>query len=63
MNYLGRLRDGKAVPAPEVRRCRISLDSGPVSSEPLLEQGFDLPRISYGRCNERPYRYAWGGGW
>ena len=21
---------------------------------------FDLPRINYGRCNERPYRYAWG---
>ena len=57
---LERLRDGKAVPAPEVRRCQISLDSGSVSSEPLLEQGFDLPRINYGRCNERPYRYAWG---
>jgi carotenoid cleavage dioxygenase-like enzyme len=27
----------------------------------------ELPRINYGRCNERPYRYAWGigdaGGW
>ena len=24
---------------------------------------FDLPRINYGRCNERPYRYVWGTGW
>ncbi len=24
--------------------------------------GFELPRINYGRCNERPYRYAWGVG-
>ena len=22
----------------------------------------DLPRINYGRCSERPYRYAWGVG-
>ena len=22
----------------------------------------ELPRINYGRCNERPYRYAWGVG-
>ena len=20
----------------------------------------ELPRINYGRCNERPYRYVWG---
>ena len=24
--------------------------------------GIDLPRINYGRCNERPYRYVWGVG-
>ena len=23
----------------------------------------ELPRINYGRCNERPYRYVWGVGW
>jgi beta,beta-carotene 9',10'-dioxygenase len=33
----------------------------------LIDQPIDLPRINYGRCNERPYRYTWGvgsrGGW
>jgi beta,beta-carotene 9',10'-dioxygenase len=60
--YLERLRAGSPVPAPEIRRCRISVDSGSVSNERLLDEGFDLPRINYGRCNERPYRYAWGAG-
>jgi beta,beta-carotene 9',10'-dioxygenase len=23
----------------------------------------ELPRINYGRCNERPYRYVWGVGY
>ena len=36
--------------------------SGAVATEKLFEQGFDLPRINYGRCNERPYRYVWGVG-
>ena len=26
----------------------------------LAETPFELGRINYGRCNERPYRYAWG---
>ena len=30
--------------------------------ERQLDEGFDLPRINYVRCNERPYRYAWGAG-
>ncbi len=30
--------------------------------EQLAEQGIELPRINYGRCNERPYRYVWGNG-
>jgi carotenoid cleavage dioxygenase-like enzyme len=60
--YLARLRAGKPVPAPEVRRCRLAVGSGSVACERLLERGFDLPRINYGRCNERPYRCAWGTG-
>ena len=60
--YLQRLREGKPVAAPEVRRYRISTGSGSVDNERLLDDGFDLPRINYGRCNERPYRYAWGAG-
>ncbi len=34
-----------------------------MSSERLSDVPLDLPRINYGRCNERPYRYAWGVGW
>ncbi len=33
-----------------------------VSHERLAPDGFDLPRINYGRHNERPYRCAWGVG-
>ena len=29
-------------------------------SERLTDLGFELPRINYGRCNERRYRFAWG---
>ena len=61
--YLDRLRAGKpvaqpaaaALPDPARRRARSS-------DERLVEQSFELPRINYGRCNERPYRYAWGVG-
>lgn len=59
--YLERLRAGKPVAQPEVRRFRVDPESG-VTSERLVDQGFDLPRINYGRCSERPYRYAWGVG-
>ncbi|MGH2955655.1 MAG: carotenoid oxygenase family protein [Solirubrobacterales bacterium] len=60
--YLERLRAGKPVAKPELRRFRISPGAGSVSSERLTEEGFDLPRTNYGRFNERPYRYAWGVG-
>ena len=28
----------------------------------LAEEDLELPRIAYGRHNERPYRYVWGNG-
>ena len=62
--YLERLRAGTPVSSePEVRRFRIRPDDGTVTWERATEDGFDLPRINYGRCNERAYRYAWGIGW
>jgi carotenoid cleavage dioxygenase-like enzyme len=60
--YLERLRAGKPVAKPQLRRFRISPGSGRVESEKLIEEPMDLPRINYGRCSERPYRYAWGVG-
>ncbi|MFN8150785.1 MAG: carotenoid oxygenase family protein [Solirubrobacterales bacterium] len=58
--YLGRLRDGAPVPKPSLTRFVIDPDGGEVSSEELIPDAIDLPRINYGRCNERPYRYVWG---
>ncbi len=60
--YLENLRDGAAIPAPALTRFTISPGTGSVESERLVEEGMELPRINYGRCNERPYRYAWGNG-
>ncbi len=65
--YMERLRAGKPVAPGYLERFRISPGTGTVSGERLIEESLDLPRINYGRCNERPYRYAWGvgfgGGW
>lgn len=60
--YLERLRAGKPVTPAHLERFRISPSAGTVESERLIEESLELPRINYGRCNERPYRYAWGVG-
>jgi carotenoid cleavage dioxygenase-like enzyme len=60
--YMERLRAGKPVAAGYLERFRIAPEAGSVSSERLIEESIELPRINYGRCNERPYRYAWGVG-
>ena len=65
--YLERLRAGKPIAPAHLERFRISPEAGTVSAERLIEEEIELPRINYGRCNERPYRYVWGvgagGGW
>jgi carotenoid cleavage dioxygenase-like enzyme len=60
--YLERLREGKALAPASLERFRISPDAGTVTTELLIDEGMELPRINYGRCSERPYRYAWGVG-
>jgi beta,beta-carotene 9',10'-dioxygenase len=57
--YLDRLREGKPVARADVTRFRLDLASRGVTNE-LLAEGLELPRINYGRHNERPYRYVWG---
>jgi beta,beta-carotene 9',10'-dioxygenase len=57
--YLERLRSGKSADRAELRRFRINLASGEVTSERLAE-ALELPRINYGHRSERPYRYVWG---
>jgi carotenoid cleavage dioxygenase-like enzyme len=65
--YMERLRAGKPVAPGHLERFRISPGTGRVAGEQLVSESLDLPRINYPRCNERPYRYAWGvgfgGGW
>jgi carotenoid cleavage dioxygenase-like enzyme len=60
--YLERLRAGKPVAPAHLERFRLSPDTLTVTSERLLDQPIELPRINYLRCNERPYRYVWGVG-
>lgn len=58
--YLDRLRAGKPVPAATLTRFRLRLADRTVHSEALSDSDIELPRINYGRCNERAYRYVWG---
>ena len=52
--YLERLRDGKPLAEPHLERFRISPGTGTVATERLIDEPMELPRINYGRCNERP---------
>jgi beta,beta-carotene 9',10'-dioxygenase len=58
--YLDQLRDGGGIPTAELRRFRIDPKAKTVEHHKLIDSPFELGRINYGRCNERPYRYAWG---
>jgi beta,beta-carotene 9',10'-dioxygenase len=59
--YLENLRrEHPGLPTPELRRCRVSLQSGRVTYERLGDAGIELPRIDYARRNGRPYRFAYG---
>jgi len=60
--YLERLREGKPLAEPHLERFTLSTGKGTVATERLISEQMELPRINYGRCNERPYRYAWGVG-
>ena len=61
--YLERLRAGKPVGRAGGAPLPDRPGDGTITWERAADEGFDLPRINYGRCNERPYRYAWGIGW
>ncbi|MFI4985589.1 MAG: carotenoid oxygenase family protein [Solirubrobacterales bacterium] len=60
--YLDRLREGKPVATAQLTRFRLRPADRSVSRTPLADTNIELPRINYGRCNERPYRYVWGVG-
>jgi beta,beta-carotene 9',10'-dioxygenase len=58
--YLERLRSGHPIAAPQLTRFRLGLADRSVVGERIGGEGIELPRINYGRCNGRPYRYTWG---
>src|SRR5207253_9954987 len=61
--YLENLRQRSPVlPDPQLRRCRVRLELERVDYEALTDIGLELPRIDYGGCNGRPYRYVYGAG-
>jgi carotenoid cleavage dioxygenase-like enzyme len=60
--YMDRLRAGRPVARPALERFVLSPATRSVEIERITDAPLDLPRINYGRCNERPYRYVWGVG-
>lgn len=61
--FIDRLRSDKPITTlPYLERLTLNVATGAASIERLSDAAFDLPRINYGRCNERPYRYTWGAG-
>jgi beta,beta-carotene 9',10'-dioxygenase len=60
--YLERLRAGKPIARPALTRFRLSLADRGVRRQSLADDGLDLPRINYGRCNGRRHRFIWGNG-
>jgi carotenoid cleavage dioxygenase-like enzyme len=58
--YLERLRGGSPIAQPQLTRFTLERGDRSVTQERIGEEGIELPRINYGRCNERPYQYAWG---
>lgn len=60
--YMERLKAGKPIARPELRRFTISTRDRSVKHERLVEEPLELPRINHARCNEHPYRYVWGHG-
>lgn len=60
--YLDRLRAGEPVARPSLERFVLTPGTGEVEIERLSDEPLELPRINYGRCNERRHRYVWGVG-
>lgn len=58
--YLDHVRREVDLPVAELRRFRINPGAGTIEHERMLDTPFELGRINYVRCNERPYQFAWG---
>lgn len=47
------------LPEAELRRYCLSLEDGTAEAETIADGGLELPRIDYGRCNGRDYRFGY----
>ncbi|ADJ14908.1 carotenoid oxygenase family protein [Halalkalicoccus jeotgali] len=50
------------VPAGELRRYRIDLETGRAEGRPIVEGGIEFPTIHYAEANLHPYRFCYGVG-
>ncbi len=62
--YLERMASiGPQLPQNQLLRCRIDLSGNREARlETLASTAMEMPRVNYGRCNGRPYRWVWGAG-
>jgi carotenoid cleavage dioxygenase-like enzyme len=59
--YLDRLRNPQQpVPTAELRRYRVPLTDAAAEYDVVGDDVIELPRINYGRCNGRDYRFVHG---
>jgi carotenoid cleavage dioxygenase-like enzyme len=58
--YLDNLRSGGMAAAAQLRRYQLPANGKTAAYEPLSDETFEMPRINYGRCNRRDYRFAYG---
>src|SRR3989338_376252 len=54
------LSDNRILPKPSFRRFTIDLNSDLITSEKIVEEPIELPKINYSGNNTKPYRFAYG---
>ena len=62
LNSLLNKPNQEAYPKNELRRFTIDVSAGTVSSRRLVDHSAELPRINYGQCNSKTYRYVYANG-
>ncbi len=60
--FMANLREEPFQPLsqPQFRRYHLKSGESHAKCEMMATNGFELPRINYGRINAKPYRYAYG---
>ncbi len=62
--YIEKLRTAPELHTmPHLERFTLNTATGTARIDRISDVPFELARINYRRCNERPYRYTWGNGY